>query len=460
MHDDAPIRTRPQDGAGEPQKVQALLAAETVPVPAHLRPAPADLGDDPIDVARYVSREFHEREARKLWPKVWQFVCRDEQIAAPGDCQVYDIIDRSVLLVRGDDGQVRAFRNACLHRGRALRTTSGRAQELRCPFHGFTWGLDGGFKSLPCAWDFKHLDATALKLPQLRCETWGGFIFVNFDEQAPPLHEYLGVLPEHFRDYGFEQACTLVHVQKRIACNWKIGQEAFFESMHSRTTHPHILTFIADVDSQYDIFGDHISRMITPSTVPSSHLEGVSEARVMHDSLVASGRMASTDAQKHQLPAGMSAREYIGELNRQVFAQLSGRDLKHATRSELQDAILYSVFPNLQIWAGYFGNICYRFIPDGDDHDHCLFDIRLIGRHPPDQPKPPPPPLRRLADDEPFEAVAELGALAPVFDQDMRNLPFMTKGLKSLRDGRIQLAHYQELRIRHHHQTLDRYLRD
>lgn len=458
LSSDRPWTERPQEQAGDPQTFQKLLAAETVPVPAFLRPQSPDLGDEDLDVSRYLSREFHRREAAQLWPRVWQFAAREEQLAKPGDHLVYDIIDRSVIVMRGDDGVIRGFYNSCLHRGRALRTSGGHASELRCPFHGFTWDLRGAFKSLPCAWDFKHLDAARLQLPEVRVECWGGFVFINFDEHAPSLQDYLEVLPAHFSGYLMERSCTLLHVQKRIACNWKIGQEAFFESMHTRATHPHILSFIADVDSQYDLLGRHISRMVTPSTVPSSHLQDVPEARVLYDSLAASGRMASSDAESHRLREGQNARDYIGELNRQMFGAAAGADLSQATLAELQDAILYSVFPNTQIWAGYFGNIVYRFIPDGDDHEHCLFDVRLLGRHPPDQPRPPAPPVHRLGDDEPFSNAPELGALGVVFDQDMRNLPNMMKGLKASKSGRTSLAHYQESRIRHHHQTLDTYL--
>ncbi|MHA7834680.1 MAG: aromatic ring-hydroxylating oxygenase subunit alpha [Algiphilus sp.] len=458
MDDWKAYEKHPQEGAGNPNKVQELLAEEPVPVPDRLRSYPADLGDEPLDTSRYTSRAFHDREMQKLWPKVWQFACREEQILEPGKHVLYEIGERSVIIMRGSDHKVRAFYNACMHRGRALRNGAGTVGEIRCPFHGFTWDVNGGFKSLPCAWDFKHLEGDKLHLPQLRCETWGGFVFVNFDDNAPPLSEQLRTVMEHFKDYGFERSCTLVHVQKRIPCNWKVGQEAFFESMHSRTTHPHILSFIADVDTQYDIIDDYTNRMITPSTVPSSHLVGISEDQVLHDALMASGRMASSEADKHQLPEGQDARTYIGEMNRQMFADMTGMDLSEATYCELQDAILYAVFPNIQIWAGYFGNIVYRFIPDGDDHEHCIFDVRVLGRHKPDEPCPKAPPVNRLGDDEPFENATELAALGTVFDQDMGNLPAMTKGLKSSGRGQIQLAHYQETRIRHHHRTLDRYL--
>jgi hypothetical protein len=168
--------------------------------------------------------------------------------------------------------------------------------------------------------------------------------------------------------------------------------------------------------------------------------------------------MADSDSSKHVLPEGMSTREYIGELNRTIYAQASGVDLSHATHAELLDAILYSVFPNTQVWAGYFGNIVYRAIPDGDNHEACLFDVWLLGRYPEGTPCPAGARPNRLADDQDFSKAPELGALGPVFDQDMDNLEAMTKGLKTSKKGAVSLASYQESRIRHHHLTLDKYL--
>jgi nitrite reductase/ring-hydroxylating ferredoxin subunit len=460
MTDAVKFRLRPQEDAGDPMKLQALLAAEKAPVASHFQPRAWDCDDAPLDTKRYISREFHERELTRLWPKVWQFACREEQIPENGDCYVYDLAERSVLIVRGNDGAIRAFYNSCLHRGRALRSGNGRAAELRCPFHGFAWSLEGEFTSKPCAWDFKHLDDGELKLPQLRCETWGGFVFVNENLDAGPLREYLGPIPEHFAPYGMDHSCTLIHIQKRIPCNWKVAQEAFFESMHSRTTHPQILPFIADVDSQYDIFDDHVSRMATPSAVASSHIEAITEAEVLRENLANSGRMSAADISGLQLPADSTARSFLGEMVRKRFAEASGRDLSQATHAELQDAILYSVFPNVQIWAGYFVNLCYRFIPDGDDHESCLFDVRMLGRYLKGQPCPPAPAPQFLDTDEMFDKVEGIGPLATIFNQDMRNLQHMTRGLKSSRDGKVRLAHYQENRIRHHHQTLDKYLAD
>ena len=448
----------PPETAGDPMKFQQLLAQETVEVPAYLKSVPPNFGDEDLDVSRYTSHAFHRLEAEKLWPKAWQFVAREEEISKPGDHVVYDIVDRSVIVMRGDDGVIRGFYNSCLHRGRALRTQSGCAAQLKCPFHGFTWDLRGRFLSKPCSWDFKHLDDNELELPQVRVESWGGFVFINFDADAQPLIEFLGVLPEHFESYMMDRSHAIAHVQRRIACNWKVGQEAFFEAMHTKATHPGIMTFTADVDSQYDVFDDHIARAITPMGVVSPNLGGVKEETILHDILALSGRMSETDGSGHALPPGMSARKYVGELNRQAFEAASGDDLSKATLAELEDAILYSVFPNFQVWAGYFGNIVYRFIPDGDDQNHCIFDIYLLGRHPKGSERPAAAPLNRLSDEQPFTEAPEIGALGDVFEEDMRNLPHMMKGMRASKRAKVSLASYQESRIRHHHQTLDKYL--
>lgn len=452
------ITVNPPEHVGDPLVFQRLLKEETVEVPDYLKPVPPGFSDEDLDAARYTSREFHRLEAERMWTKTWQFVAREEEIPKAGDHVVYDIIDKSIIVMRGDDGVIRGFYNSCLHRGRALRTQGGCAGQLRCPFHGFTWDIQGRFKSKPCEWDFKHVDNAEMNLPQVRVESWGGFVFVNFDMEAKPLIEYLGVVPEHFKSYLFERSYAIAHVQRRLACNWKVGQEAFFEAMHTKATHPGIMTFTGDVDSQYDIFDDHVARAITPMGVVSPNLSGVDQTTVMKDILALSGRMSETDGERYTLPEGMSARKFVGELNRQSFEAVAGDDLSQATIAELEDAILYSVFPNFQVWAGYFGNIVYRFIPDGDDHEHCIFDVYLLGRYPKDAECPPAAPLNRLADDAPFDTAPEIGALGPVFEEDMRNLPHMMKGLKASKSGKLKLASYQESRIRHHHLTLDKYL--
>ena len=346
---------------------------------------------------------------------MWQVVCRAEDIMSDGDTYIHDILDHSYIVTRTPNGEIKAFVNSCLHRGRALRTDNGQAKEFRCPYHGFIWEIDGKFRGMPCKWDFGHVDTDKLELPTVKAEIWGGFVFINIDGEAPPLLEYLGVLPEHYAHYNLDKAYKGVHVQKVIPCNWKIAHEAFLESWHSVATHPQILPFTADENTQYDTFGDHISRMITAMEVTSPHLGKVADSEIVRISLEQSGRMASSDADGVSVPEGMSAREFMAEFNRDAFSAASGENLSDATMCELQDAILYDVFPNFQIWAGYFGNIVYQFRPNGNDHESCIFDVRLLLRSTPEQGQQRGAPINKLTDAQKFSDAPELGVLGSVF---------------------------------------------
>ncbi len=166
--------------------------------------------------------------------------------------------------------------------------------------------------------------------------------------------------------------------------------------------------------------------------------------------------MAASDAAGVSVPEGTTARQFIGEMNREAFSAASGQDLSQVTLAELQDAILYDAFPNFQVWAGYFGNIVYQFRPNGDDHESCIFDVRLLLRSSEGE-RTPGVPIHVLKDEQCFSDAEELGALGPVFDQDMGNLPNMMKGLKASFKGAVSLASYQESRIRHLHTTLKKY---
>jgi phenylpropionate dioxygenase-like ring-hydroxylating dioxygenase large terminal subunit len=456
----AKTRQQGDDVRCEGVSFQELLDMEEVPVPTYLREdTNPHMGDEDLPVERYITREFHNLEKEKLWPKVWQMVCREEDIPEVGDHHVYELIDQSVLVTRSSEHEIKGFINSCLHRGRLLRDEGGCVNEFRCPFHGATWALDGSFKGIPCQWDFRHLESQDMRLPEVRVDTWGGFVFINFDRDAIPLEEYMGVFQDHFSRFPLHDYYKGIHVQRVVQCNWKVGAEAFMESFHTVETHRQILTFTGDANSQYDTFGDNVSRSVTPMGVASPHLSGIDEEAVMRDILKLSGRMARDSDEGMDMPEGITARKYVGDMNREIFEQVSGEDLSDATLAELEDAILYSLFPNFQVWIGYHGNIVYRFLPNGDDPDSCIFDVMLLMRYPKGEKRPPAVPVHRLATDLPFAAAEELGALGPVFDQDDSNMGSVQRGMKASRKGAVSLASYQESRIRHLHQTLDKYLK-
>ncbi|NQX87463.1 MAG: aromatic ring-hydroxylating dioxygenase subunit alpha [Halioglobus sp.] len=444
---------------------QDLLDLETRPVPEALRArSDVNLGAEPLTVDRYLSRDWYEREKRRLWPRVWQTLCRESEVSEPGDYYVQDIANISVLLVRTSDADLAAYPNACLHRGRQLKSGSssglGRAKDLSCPFHGFRWNLDGKFEGMPCAWDFPQIDKAQFSLPRLRLGTWGGWVFVNIDGQAPALSDYLGVMTKHFERWRPELTYKALHIKKVLRCNWKLAHEAFIESYHTAATHPQLLPYTADSSSQYDCFNDYVSRTITPMGVASPHSGVTTEKQSVHQWLSVYGVVAE-DALP-EIPDGVSAREYLGEMNIRRFSEMYQQDLSEtATHSEVLDAILYSVFPNFAPWAGFRPNVTYRFLPWQDQHDMCTMEIMLMMRYPDSMQRPRDarilfvPADQALCDTPGIEP-----GLARVFDQDFSNLPAVQKGLRSLYSGKIELANYQEIRIRHFNNTLHQYMQN
>ncbi len=130
-----------------------LLDEDTHPVTEALRrESPLEPGNLVVDASVYYSQAFHDLEVEKLWSRVWQLACHEDEIPNVGDYHRYDIAHLSFLIVRTGPGpsDIKAYRNACLHRSRLLREADGKgAKSLRCPFHGWNWSLDGSINEIP-----------------------------------------------------------------------------------------------------------------------------------------------------------------------------------------------------------------------------------------------------------------------------------------------------------------------
>ena len=446
----------PLDLARSPgQGYQELLDTDTHPVPAILREESPGIfdGEARVPITRYTSRAYHELEKERLWKKVWQMACREEEIAQPGDTYVYEICDTSILVVRGQDLEVRAFYNACLHRGRLLRHESGPTEnEIRCPFHGFCWNLDGSLKSITCEWDFPHADKASMDLPQVRTGTWGGFVFLTMDEEAEPLEDFLGDLDRHFEAWPLEKRYVQAHVAKVIDCNWKVAQEAFSEALHVITTHPQRVAGMGDANSQYDVWGN-FDRGISANGVPSPHLRWEPTEQEMFDSMV-DARM--DEPALLEVPDGMTARELSGMLSRESLRAVVGDEVADKiSDAESLDSIYYTVFPNFHPWGAY-QRIAYRFRPYQDQHEVCLMDVYFLS--PFEGERPAPAKTQWIGIDASWTEATILGSSARVFDQDSYNMPKVQRGMHTTREKTVLFSRYQESKIRHFHHLLSHWI--
>jgi phenylpropionate dioxygenase-like ring-hydroxylating dioxygenase large terminal subunit len=432
---------------------QQLLDSDTRSVPPVLRAlSRRDLGSRDIPVERYVSRAFHDLEVEKLWKRVWQMACREEELPEVGDHVVYEIASLSILVIRTAPDVIRAYHNVCLHRGRLLKDRDGRCAEIRCPFHGFTWSLDGELVSLPAAWDFPHVDVEKFKLPELRVGTWGGFVFVNMDPACQPLADFLVGLDRQFERWPLERRYKQAHVAKPMRANWKVVQEAFMEALHVVATHPQLLPGIGDTNSQYDVY-ENFSRAITANGTPSPELRKTPSEQEILDSVI--GRRADGESLAI-LPPEATARAFLAAATRETLRETQGADVETLCDAELVDSFYYTVFPNFHPW-GAFNRIVYRFRPNGDDPDSSIMEVMFLAPYRQGE-KPPPAQIHWLGVDEDWTAAPELGFLARIFNQDSFNLPQVQRGLKALQKPGVTLAMHQEAKIRHFHLLLEKWL--
>ncbi len=180
----------------------------------------------------YTSETFYQREVERIFKRVWNFVDRVDRIPNPGDYFVFDYVGISTIIVRGADGQVRAFANTCRHRGSAIIHGEGNCKALRCPYHSWTYGLDGSLIATPYMNLTEDFDAKRYGLAPVRLEILGGFMFVNFSADAPPLAEYLGDFVENTAGYNFDDLVCVRRQVWEMNCNWKLFYENFAEQYH------------------------------------------------------------------------------------------------------------------------------------------------------------------------------------------------------------------------------------
>ena len=415
-----------------------------------------NLGSAKIPPERYTSQEFHRQEVEKIWKRTWQVACREEEIPKVGDHFIYEVAGLSFIVVRVTEQQFKAYWNVCLHRGRTLVDKSGsEAKHFRCCYHAWTWNIDGTLAYYPGAWDFPDVEPEKFNLREVQVGTWGGFVFINPDLQAPALAEHLGSMPQHFERWPLDKRFTLWHVQKTINANWKVAMEAFLEAYHLMQTHPQALSSVAEHGTQYDLYDEgeaHFSRSITPTGVPSKHSRDGSALGAIADVWALLNALRADEA--NSLPPEISDRASIAQWRRETLKGMTGADYSVLSDAEMLDSIQYYMFPNFCPWYGEGLPLTYLFRPDSHTPDTCYFDIWMLVRQPDDAPAPPAPQMLVLGADEHFEP--HIGAMGKIFDQDDENMPFVHQGMKNWPgdpEG-VTLARYQESRIRHYHQVL------
>ena len=434
--------------ASRPRSYQELLASDSRPAPqAMSRRGVTDMGPLEVPTSWYLDPAIHQLEVERIWKSSWQMVCREEDLRDVGDTWVYDVASLSFVVVRSSADTIKAFYNSCLHRGRPLRDCPGNASQLKCPFHGFTWSLDGDLRGVPSREQFPTITNEGFRLPEVKVARWGGFVFINPDPIAEALESYIGDLPEQFARYPMESKRKYFHITKVFPANWKIVQDAFLEAFHVHTTHPQWTIAYSDDLHQYDVFGNY-SRIIIPAANPSHQLRWTPSEKEIFDCMIGVWEEASTEVEP--IPNG-NVRQSIAQKFREQTRPLLGDAVDTYSDAEMLDVVMYNLFPNFGPFSHPNMSLVYTMRPYGDDVGKCLFEVigLMTANEDADRPRVPE---RRLGEDEKFSDVPELDFFGAILNQDTFHFEHMMRGIRNNQRKKLVLASHHELKLRHFYQ--------
>lgn len=447
---------------------EGIRSYDSVPPGSLAAKAPyVDHGTGIIDPRRYIDPEETVREWDKMWTKVWNLAGCASDIPHPGDWFKYDLGKESFIVVRGDDGVIRAFYNVCPHRAtQIVHADFGTATDcFSCAFHGWKFGKDGSLKWIKEEETFRpEVIAHRPGLTEVRCETWANFVFINMDDDAEPLLSFLDVIPEHLAAYNLEDYRVFEDVEYVFDANWKSTIEAFLEFYHADQIHPELGEAMETYWCQYDLYGKGVSRMILPLGYASDKLP---DRKAVNGTLKLMLEGWEGDPKEWEHLTGAEYKKAMIEVKRRLAKRVGWDHFDRLEDDQITDDWNYQIFPNVTFNLYPDGNYVQIFRPHPTDPDKCIWRAMTMI------------PIPKKGNFRPV-AIADLGQgrlgdlwdgsvrppmkratkpveLGLVLEQDATLVPAVHRGMKS-RSFKGGLIGEQEIRIRHYLAEIDRYL--
>jgi phenylpropionate dioxygenase-like ring-hydroxylating dioxygenase large terminal subunit len=404
---------------------------------------------DRVPKERYYDPDFYRLEAESLWSRVWQMACRLEEIPNARDFVSYEILDQSVIVVRGDDDEVRAFQNACRHRGVRLVESPGTCDSgFTCPFHGWCYGLDGKntFVSRAKSFSAHNLQSGDIDLVPVRCEVWGGCAWINLDDSAPPLRRCIEPFATVMDEWLLESMRAEWWYAFRLPVNWKLAEEAFMEQYHVLETHPQLRipgryaardgTFDPEVFRQSEL---HYLRTMNTGMAGMVHADDVRVAERLGDIELPDDPALARSVWERTL------NDAVVEWHRAQGSTIP--DLNDLEVRGLNEPMGYC-FPHFFVLPMYSSASSYRFRPLGPEE--TLMEIWSLTRFP-EGGEP-----EKLVPPEPWEC--DDPRVPPIPTQDFSNLPRQQRGLHSKGFEYMRLSEQIEGHISNYQRVIDGYL--
>ncbi len=416
-----------------------------------------------IPTDRYTSSEFVARERQAIWMRVWQVVGREDEFVAAGAFKEYRIFDQSFVVMRGKDGGLRGFVNACRHRGNPLFTGQGHAkQRIVCQYHLWSYDQQGALRG--CS--KPEIDKDAYGLLEVRVDTFAGLVFLNPDPNAAPLRDFLGEdVIGILEPYHLDQMTTVLDVREPLDCNWKVVMDAFEEGYHVSGIHPQLLrVLVIDPTKTRYRFLDRHSVAVAPFEVahvegmgPDKQVEGIMELPETFPGVVRVLPRFTELVDRHRsadgvltFPDGVTGRTLLQQATRDTLSR-DGLDVDGLTDAQMSDNHGWVLFPNffMTIRAGEATVIMSTPHPDGDPN-RCIWHITSFMWLPPEH---------RTAFAAELIDVQEPGSFKyfEALQQDYDQMPRQQIGLRNDRLDHMALVN-EEVVIAHYHSVIDRYL--
>jgi len=385
-----------------------------------------------IPAQRYYDEEFFRLEAERFWPHVWQMACRIEEIPEVGDWVEYRNLDKSVIVVRTASG-IRAFHNACRHRGVQLASGHGNCSVngFVCPFHGWRWNMDGEntFVYGKSRFSEADLDVADIALARCRVELWGGCAFINHDNDAPPLLDCFGDAAARLDARNIAELKVEWWRSSILPVNWKLAMEAFMEGYHVAATHPQLQAISTPESNMYGPTGPDRDMPTSSGTARAyvettiRHLAKLSEGMagmVHHTEVEIAESLRDMDLPEEIGPAAMAFYTRLrSEITRQGRERgLPMPDLVKAAADHPFKAVEFMV-PHYFLLPMFAAMSAYRI--RSLTAETCLFEIWSLAMLPDDPERDPPvAPAPSSHDDPSFPEIPR---------QDYSNLPLQQLGL-------------------------------
>jgi phenylpropionate dioxygenase-like ring-hydroxylating dioxygenase large terminal subunit len=406
----------------------------------------SDLPDTAVilPVEAYVSAAYARAEDERLWGKVWQVACREEDIPKVGDYYTYDILDESVIVVRSAPDAISAYYNVCLHRGRRLTKGCGHAAKFHCKFHGWQWQLNGENSRVldPEDWG-GALTPESLRLGKVKVDTWGGYVFINLDPHCESLQEFLDPVSEWLDPFELDKMRYRWRQWLYLPCNWKTAIEAFVEGYHVDGTHPQLLPWLdshtwSRAHGKHSVFGNlprgagGKAGLGTTSINNEAGKDARKEAADFMEHLYKTVNANTTEtiinAAKRLvdvLPADAQAVDVMNKMMELACKADAERGVIWPTVDPdhyRESGIDWHIFPNTVVLHGITFVLGYRARPNGYDPDSCIFEVYVLERFPEGQE----PVTENLYQPDQTEE-----KWRKVLCQDFANMPEVQRGMKS-----------------------------